>query len=347
MPKRTTEFQTIVQFVRKHTADAGVTVTESKMLHDGQLGVDREVDVVIEGTFDGDQSVTSIEVIEHGRPAPVTWVEQQIAKHRHLPTNRLVLVSRSGFTKTALQAVANEGGWVDALQPEIVVKDGAPVIKRLYADKIELRPTTCRLVVVPPNRDPIVVRVEPDHLVVDRSGQPIDSTLRLAREALRLDWLARRFLETAHKRADREDLKGFSCGLPLADCGYFLHHEESDELHHITMIELTGEFVFAQDELAFTVAKIGGRVYGAGRGPLLGRDSVWVGTTDEVAQTTTISWKALDTTDAESRGGETDTEIRFRCLLDIAPPSNWAEQEADDGIVQFAAPDADPPALRG
>lgn len=77
MPKRTTEFQTIVHFVRKQTAAAGVTVTESRMLRDSHLDVDREVDIVIEGTFDSEPSLTSIEVIEHSRPASVTWVEQR------------------------------------------------------------------------------------------------------------------------------------------------------------------------------------------------------------------------------------------------------------------------------
>jgi len=54
--------------------------------------------------------VTSIEVIEHGRPADLEWTERRIAKHRHLSANRLVLVSKSGSTKTALTAVAAEGG---------------------------------------------------------------------------------------------------------------------------------------------------------------------------------------------------------------------------------------------
>jgi hypothetical protein len=40
MSKRTTEFQTMVQFVRQHTAADGVTVTESKFLHDSLTGAD-------------------------------------------------------------------------------------------------------------------------------------------------------------------------------------------------------------------------------------------------------------------------------------------------------------------
>jgi hypothetical protein len=337
MPARTTEFQTIVHFVRKHTADAGITVTESKMLHDRHLDVDREVDIVIEGVFDGEPSVTSIEVIEHGRPAAVTWVEQQIAKHRYLPTNRLVLVSRSGYSKTAVRAVAAEGGWVDALRPEIVTKDGEAVVNRLYADKLEFKPTACRLFVVTPNGDRVVVRVDPDHMVCDGAGQPIDSTLRLTQEALRLEWLFRKFLMLAHNHPSREELKGFTVGLPLEALDLYLRHEESNELHHIVQVVLTGAFEFTQDEMAFTVAKVGGRVYGSGRGPLLGRDAVWVGTTDDDSKETTISWQALDATDGErAAAAKAEPGLSFPGLLEITPPADWSDVEVADGIFHVA-----------
>jgi hypothetical protein len=114
----------IVHAVRKQTAQPGVTVTESKQLLDVQLGEEREVDVVVEGAFDGEAVVTSVEVIEHSRKGGVPWVQEQIGKHRAMPTNRLVLVSKKGFTKPALKAVANEGGWVEALTPEVVQGDG-------------------------------------------------------------------------------------------------------------------------------------------------------------------------------------------------------------------------------
>jgi len=48
VPQRTTTFQMVVNFVRKHWAQPGVTITESKFLHDARLGIDREVDIVVE-----------------------------------------------------------------------------------------------------------------------------------------------------------------------------------------------------------------------------------------------------------------------------------------------------------
>jgi hypothetical protein len=75
---------------------------ESKFLRDAVLGIDREVDVVIEGEFDGGPVVVSIEVNERGRRAGLPWVQEKIYKHRTLPSNRLILVSRAGFTSPAL-----------------------------------------------------------------------------------------------------------------------------------------------------------------------------------------------------------------------------------------------------
>ena len=99
MPKRSTPFQAVVRLVRQHFAQPGVTITESKELRDDRLGIDREVDIVIEGELDGEPMVISVEVVEHGRPATLPWVEQMLRKHRNLPTNRLLLVSKSGFSQ--------------------------------------------------------------------------------------------------------------------------------------------------------------------------------------------------------------------------------------------------------
>lgn len=110
VPKRTTPFQMIVHAVREQTARPGLTVTESKELPDARLGIPREVDVVVEGPFDGEHVVTSLEVIEHSRPADLTWVQGQIEKHRTLPTNRLVLVSKKGSPRTPREPLTWRAG---------------------------------------------------------------------------------------------------------------------------------------------------------------------------------------------------------------------------------------------
>src|ERR1700722_289096 len=101
MPKRTNEFQRLVYLVRTHVA-AGATVTESKELIDKVTGKRREVDICLEGSVGGGPSVISIEGTDLGRKADAPWVEKMTGKHKDLPTDVLILYSRSGFTPAAL-----------------------------------------------------------------------------------------------------------------------------------------------------------------------------------------------------------------------------------------------------
>jgi hypothetical protein len=102
MPKRTTEFQRVVTLVRKHTA-AGTEVTPSKFLLDSD-GTEHEVDICIESQVDGIRVTISIECTEQKRPADDGWVNEMKGKHDRLPTDILILYSRSGFTRGAKAA---------------------------------------------------------------------------------------------------------------------------------------------------------------------------------------------------------------------------------------------------
>jgi hypothetical protein len=66
-------------------------------------GKPREVDIVVRDFVGEHPVVVSLECIEQSRPANVTWIETMKAKHDHLETNRLVLVSLSGFSDQALE----------------------------------------------------------------------------------------------------------------------------------------------------------------------------------------------------------------------------------------------------
>lgn len=102
MPKRSNEFQQLIYSIQHLVAD-GATVTESKFLIDRQTSDEVEVDIVIESVVNGFPIVISIEVRDRSRPATIEWVRESIGKHSTLPTNKLVLVSKSGFTKNALR----------------------------------------------------------------------------------------------------------------------------------------------------------------------------------------------------------------------------------------------------
>jgi hypothetical protein len=69
MPRRSTPRQRLVAILRENWAKPGVVVTESKMLRDAVLGIDCEVDVVVEGVFEDQPTTVSFEVVD-GRGLP-------------------------------------------------------------------------------------------------------------------------------------------------------------------------------------------------------------------------------------------------------------------------------------
>jgi hypothetical protein len=101
----------------QHELGKEAVVQESKMLVDRVTGESREVDIVISATVAGQPITIGLETIDRRRPAPVEWVEQMEGKHRYL-TDKLVLVSRSGFTRTARAKALPHGvslvNWADA-----------------------------------------------------------------------------------------------------------------------------------------------------------------------------------------------------------------------------------------
>src|SRR5690349_360416 len=101
MPPRATPFQRLVHHIQAQLAPTSL-VQESAMLRHRLTEEEREVDVLITSQIGEHTLHVAVECIEHARPATVTWVEQQAAKHQHLSTNKLVLVSLAGFTEQAL-----------------------------------------------------------------------------------------------------------------------------------------------------------------------------------------------------------------------------------------------------
>jgi hypothetical protein len=82
--------------------DPTATVTESAMLMDSVLNAPREVDICVQTDSSGHMIIVGIECRAWRKRQTVEWVEAMHGKHLHLPTDALVLVSSSGFTKAAL-----------------------------------------------------------------------------------------------------------------------------------------------------------------------------------------------------------------------------------------------------
>lgn len=86
-----------------------ITVSESALLVDKVSNESREVDILLEGNINGHSVVIGIEVRDHSRPASSEWIEQMHGKHENLKTDKLVLVSGSGFYKPAIAKAKNWG----------------------------------------------------------------------------------------------------------------------------------------------------------------------------------------------------------------------------------------------
>jgi hypothetical protein len=300
MPKRSTPFQAIVHLARQQLATPGVTVTESKLLVDKVLGIEREVDVVIEGELDGEPIVISIEVVERGRPADVTWVQGVLQKHLNLPTSRLLLVSKAGFSRSAIIAVDRAGDRVQALTPKMVEADGEAVITTFYMDYVTYGARGCRVWVCEDD-GLITVEGQTDIDVYSADRELLGSLGVLAHELIHLQPVADHLNKSAHNHPEREDLKGFSLGIALETLDYQLLNTESGTFHLIKGIEVWGSFTWKQTEIPLALTDLGGRVFGAAEAPFADRPAVWVGTTDVPNRTTTLSWRTTDTTGPPQR----------------------------------------------
>ena len=100
MPRRTNALQKAVKLVEEQKGDF-LTLRESAMLRDRYADIDREVDILLEGEINTHSVTVAIEVRDGTRRADISWVDGMISKHNSLPTDKLILVSSSGFTKAA------------------------------------------------------------------------------------------------------------------------------------------------------------------------------------------------------------------------------------------------------
>ena len=140
MPKRSNEFQRLIETIH-HQLGSGATVSESCLLEDRVTHQLREVDIVIETTVAESSIRIGIECCDLSRRASVEWVERMCGKHSHLPVDKLLLVSRSGFTRTAFAKAAIFGA--DALTfadaERVPWTSALKGLDKVYLDAIDVR----------------------------------------------------------------------------------------------------------------------------------------------------------------------------------------------------------------
>lgn len=107
MPRRTNWFQRLVKVVEQNLASDDAEVIESALLLDRITGSEREVDILIRSQSGPHEVTLGVECVGgETRPADVTWVEKIAGKHRDLPIDRSILVSKTGFSKNAIAKAA-------------------------------------------------------------------------------------------------------------------------------------------------------------------------------------------------------------------------------------------------
>jgi hypothetical protein len=108
MPKRSSRFQKLVTVIHACLAP-DAEVEESALLRDKRTDKNREVDVLLRSKVGEYPILLAVEVVDRSRPAGTTWVEEMSAKHADLPTDKLVLVSGSGFAGPAVTKARSLG----------------------------------------------------------------------------------------------------------------------------------------------------------------------------------------------------------------------------------------------
>lgn len=101
MPKRTNEFQKLIKLLESQLASENVKIEESKLLRDKRSGEPREIDILIQTEINGHSISIAVECTDRTRKAGTPWIEQLKGKYDALPVDKVIAVSKSGFSKPA------------------------------------------------------------------------------------------------------------------------------------------------------------------------------------------------------------------------------------------------------
>ena len=291
MPRRRNLFQDVVAIIHRHMAGEAV-VEESAMLLNRLTGDSREVDVVIRSEVAGHPVIVAVEATSGKRRADVEWVERMVGKHRNLPTDRLVLVSESGFSSKAGELAEREGAI--ALSPEDLEGENPSSrivgrLKSLWPKMLALTPEQFRVFVERPDGGATEFRAEPDHLLFLEDGTPVATLNGFAHLMIR-----KRFPEIAEQiglNRIAEDLDawfrlesdGPHASIEEVRRSLFVRYEESDppEFHLVTRLVIDGAAHIEVRELPLRHMRLGDVQFSQGHVELAGQTTLVVVTEDE------------------------------------------------------------------
>ena len=283
---RTNQFQEVVAITHRHVATIFETVEESEELIDLVDGRKREVDAVVRGSTAGYEVVVSVEANAYKRGATRPWVEQQIKKHESLPTNVLILVSKNGFSKSALELAARSGVVTISEEAAETPNREYRIVTRLnsiWAKAASLSPTAVGLMV---ERDGTLFALPAlsgaEELAVSlEDGTKVGTLQDVVRELLQHN--LQRILEGLGIRDVAEDTDaGFEVafedpGRSEAAAGLFIADQERDgELLRIPSLGVRGTVAFRVSEVPLTHVRLGKLDASYGEAAIAGRDALLV-----------------------------------------------------------------------
>lgn len=136
MPKRSNEFQQLIKCVYGQLVPEGASVAESASIKERNNDIEREVDILVEYQIAGHKIRIAIECRDRSRKDDVQWIDGLIGKYRNIDVNKVVAVSKAGFSKSAQEKAQSCGIETMTLKRALTI-DWPKEYKRLGMVKLE------------------------------------------------------------------------------------------------------------------------------------------------------------------------------------------------------------------
>lgn len=109
MPKRTNTFQKLITQIYSQMATSDERVTESALVREPTGETEREIDILLEKKIFGIDIRIAVECRGRSHKDDIQWIDGLIGKYRNLPIDKVVAVSKSGFSKGAEEKAQANG----------------------------------------------------------------------------------------------------------------------------------------------------------------------------------------------------------------------------------------------
>lgn len=222
MPIRSNEFQHLITLIEGAIASQGAKVIPSAEITEPSSGAKREVDILIENNVGSHLIRIAIECRNHSRPADVSWIDSLKGKYRDLSIDKVIAVSKSGFTKQALKKAeslnidaltlkqAEEAEWTSFLPQKTVTIDNF-ILPTLKSAKV--------MVVVEKGEDQPQFKQFPElHIVDDDTGQDLGCLPDIANQIIK----APDFVKSLEKKAVTDAKTCFKVTIEYSNKKFFV-----------------------------------------------------------------------------------------------------------------------------